>query len=154
MYFIFQAYPKDVASLRGIRKALGISVESVIGTDESQPIEIEDGDNLSQSNVLLQNEQGIPQFEAAYGYDNDDGHHNFIDNELLMETDGTVIDNLWEVINNLWMLNNLLKVFNHLWEVLNNLWEMVNNLWEVITNENWKDLFDEKYIVIFVNIYV
>ncbi|KAH3776669.1 hypothetical protein DPMN_178100 [Dreissena polymorpha] len=89
-----EAYPRDVTSLRGIRKALGISVESVIGTDESQPIEIEDGDSFSQSNVSLQNDQDNSQLEAAYSYDNNDGHQNIIDNELLMETDGTVIDNL------------------------------------------------------------
>ena len=89
-----QVTPQDVTSLRGIRKAMGISVESVTGTDESQPIEIEDQDENSQSECAIGSvlNSGDPsnymmQTEAASA-------SSYIDNEMLMETDGTVIDNL------------------------------------------------------------
>ncbi|XP_053402516.1 bromodomain-containing protein 7-like [Mercenaria mercenaria] len=86
-----ETIPQNITSLQGIRKAMGISVESVQGTDESQPIEIEDEN--SQSNDATETVQEIDTNQLETLTQNNDAV-NFIDNELLMETDGTVIDNL------------------------------------------------------------
>lgn len=86
----FQTVPQDVASLRGIRKAMGISVEPVQGTDESQPIEVEDQEDSSQSNGAIQIDNSSNQLESL----TQKNEGSFIDNEMLMETNGTVIDNL------------------------------------------------------------
>ncbi|XP_052816064.1 bromodomain-containing protein 7-like [Mya arenaria] len=88
-----EALPQDIASLRGIRKAMGISVESVIGTDESQPIEIEDQDDASQPGSAIDTTQETDQSETLFQNGSATGSQ-YIDNEMLMETDGTVIDNL------------------------------------------------------------
>ncbi|KAL4233992.1 Bromodomain containing protein 7 [Mactra antiquata] len=80
--------PQNVTSLRGIRKAMGISVEPVQGTDESQPIEIEDQEESSQLNEVIQIDSNVVDSMLQKNED------NFIDNELLMETNDTVIDNL------------------------------------------------------------
>lgn len=69
---------------------MGISVESVQGTDESQPIEIEDHDDSNQSNDIIQTVQD----NQLDNMTENNQAANFLDNELLMETDGTVIDNL------------------------------------------------------------
>lgn len=72
---------------------MGISVEPVEGTDESQPIEIEDQDENSQSGAVVQSMDSTNQSEGLFKINSAAGD-SFIDNELLMETDGTVIDNL------------------------------------------------------------
>ncbi|XP_060577592.1 uncharacterized protein LOC132734762 [Ruditapes philippinarum] len=85
--------PQNITSLQGIRKAMGISVESVQGTDESQPIEIEDQDENSQSGDPAQtNLADVNNQLETFTQNNDEV--SFIDNEMLMETDGTMIDNL------------------------------------------------------------
>jgi len=73
---------------------MGISVEPVIGTDESQPIEIEDNDENSQSESAIQNKQGSLDQSGNSLQSGSATGDSFIDNEMLMETDGTMIDNL------------------------------------------------------------
>lgn len=73
---------------------MGLSVEPVEGTDESQPIEIEDQDENSQSECAIQDNPASSDQSGNLFQGSSADNDNFIDNEMLMETDGTVIDNL------------------------------------------------------------